>query len=268
MTHYSAPVQKLLDAPSLGARQILAVVSDPTLDRTNDVMRPAGCILDNYRQNPIVLANHAPKCPIGTAAPAIRNGRVEALINFTPAGASPIADQYCALNKAAVLRAVSVGFDPIEVEPNGKGGYNFNKWELLELSIVSVPANPGATVFARAFGKDGRVLAAAHADTLVRAHRRIGAARQDLADVLQAAGHPPGDDGDGYDPEAEELSFDAARIKRARAAALLSLDCVHVGPAAKPSAPPRELRGGPWLTAHVREQEAARLRAFWNSPLK
>jgi len=162
---------------------------------------------------------------------------------------------------------VSVGFDPIEVEPNGKGGYNFNKWELLELSIVSVPANPGATVFARAFGKDGRVLAAAHADTLVRAHRRIGAARQDLADVLQAAGHPPGDDGDGYDPEAEELSFDAARIKRARAAALLSLDCVHVGPAAKPSAPPRELRGGSWLTAHVREQEAARLRKFWSLPV-
>ena len=96
MTHYSAPVQKLLDAPSLGARQILAVVSDPTLDRTNDVMRPAGCILDNYRQNPIVLANHDPKSPIGTAAPAIRNGRVEALINFAPAGASPIADQYCA----------------------------------------------------------------------------------------------------------------------------------------------------------------------------
>jgi Caudovirus prohead serine protease len=63
---------------------------------------------------------------------------------------------------------VSVGFDPIEVEPNGKGGYNFNKWELLELSIVSVPANPGATVFARAFGKDGRVLAAAHADALMR----------------------------------------------------------------------------------------------------
>ena len=79
---------------------------------------------------------------------------------------------------------MSVGFDPIGVEPNGKGGYNFNKWELLELSIVSVPANPGATVFACAFGKDGRVLAAAHADTLMRAHRRIGAARQDLADVL------------------------------------------------------------------------------------
>jgi hypothetical protein len=39
-----------------------------------------------------------------------------------------------------------VGFDPIEVQPNGKGGFNYDKWELLELSIVAVPANPGATV--------------------------------------------------------------------------------------------------------------------------
>jgi hypothetical protein len=120
---------------------------------------------------------------------------------------------------------VSVGFDPIGVEPNGKGGYNFNKWELLELSIVSVPANPGATVFARAFGKDGRVLAAAHADTLMRAHRRIGAARQDLADVLLVAGSPPpADDGDPEDAD-QELPF-AARQKRARADAVAAIDGV------------------------------------------
>ena len=34
----------------------MVVASDPTLDRTKDVMRPEGCILDNYNQNPIVLA--------------------------------------------------------------------------------------------------------------------------------------------------------------------------------------------------------------------
>jgi hypothetical protein len=88
-----------------------------------------------------------------------------------------------------------------------------------------------------------------------------------VPDVLKAPGHPPADDGDGYDPEAEELSFDAARMKRAQAAALMSLDRVHVGPATKPSAPFRELRGGPWLTVHVGEQEA-RLRAIWNRPLR
>jgi hypothetical protein len=124
MTHYSAPVQKLLDAPSLGARQIVAVVSDPTLDRTNDVMRPEGCTLDNYRRNPLVLANHDPAYPIGTATAAIKNNRVEALIDFAPAGASQVADTYRALTRAGVLRALSVGFDPIEFKPNKSGGYD------------------------------------------------------------------------------------------------------------------------------------------------
>jgi HK97 family phage prohead protease len=265
-THFSG-VQKLLNGPSLGARQILAVVSDPTLDRTKDVMRPEGCILDNYRRNPIVLANHDPAHPIGTAKPAVRNGRVEALIDFAPAGVSKLADEFCGLTKAGVLSALSVGFDPVEAEPNGKGGYNFNKWELLELSIVAVPANPGATVLARSFGKEGRVLASAHADAVERAHRSITSARRDLADVLKAAGRPPPADDGEEDPD-EELAFNAARRKAQRAAELASLDRLDLGARAKPAAPLRELRGGPWLVAQVREQEAARLRSFWDRPLK
>jgi hypothetical protein len=188
-----------------------------------------------------------------------------------PLGASRTADEFCALAKAGVLSAVSVGFRPIDAEPikNGRGVL-WKAWELLELSLVAVPSNPNAVVMERAYGKDGRVLAAAHADALLRAHQRITSARKDIHDVLKAAGRIPADDGDGYDPEADEdqeLAFDAARLKRARAAELASLDRIDVG-ARAPSAPPRELRGGPWLTAHVREQEAARLRAFWNSPLK
>ena len=46
--YMSAPV--VLD-PALGERQIMVVASDPTLDRTKDVMRPEGCILDNYHEN-------------------------------------------------------------------------------------------------------------------------------------------------------------------------------------------------------------------------
>lgn len=147
LKYMSAPV--VLD-PALGERQIMVVASDPTLDRTKDVMRPEGCVLDNYQNNPIVLASHDPTQPIGSAKAAIRNGRVEALIDFAPAGISAKADEFCGLAKAGVLRAVSVGFDPIEYQPNKAGGYDYNKWELMELSVVAVPANPGARVIARA----------------------------------------------------------------------------------------------------------------------
>jgi HK97 family phage prohead protease len=210
--HFSAPVSKLLDTQGVGARQVLAVISDPTLDRTKDVMPPEGCVLDNYRENNIVLANHDPTHPIGNANVTVRNNRVEALIDFAKAGVSEIADTWCGLAKAGVLRAFSVGFNPIEYKPNKSGGYDYDRWELMEVSLVAIPANPGARIIARA--------------------------------------------------------FDAARMKRERADVLVALDQLDVGAIAKPAAPARELRGGPWLTKWVREQEAARLRAFWNAPLR
>ena len=102
-----------------------------------------------------------------------------------PLRASRSADEFCALAKAGVLSAVSVGFRPIDAEPikNGRGVL-WTAWDLLELSLVAVPSNPNAVVMERA--KDGRVLAGVHADALMRAHRRISAARQDVADVLKA----------------------------------------------------------------------------------
>lgn len=150
--YLSAPV--VLD-PALGERQIMVVASDPTLDRTKDTMSPAGCVLDNYRENNVVLASHDPTQPIGNANVVIRNNRVEALIDFAPAGVSAKADEYCGLAKAGVLRAVSVGFDPIESQPNKSGGFDYLKWELMELSLVAVPANPAARIIARSFAPEG-----------------------------------------------------------------------------------------------------------------
>jgi hypothetical protein len=181
-----------------------------------------------------------------------------------PLGASRTADEFCALAKAGVLSAVSVGFRPIDAEPikNGRGVL-WKAWELLELSLVAVPSNPNAVVMERA--KDGRVLAGVHADALMRAHRRISAARQDVADMLKAAGRIA-DNGDPDDMTDEELAFAVARRKAQRAADLTALDHVDVGAVMKPSTPPRELRGGPWLVRAVREEEAARLRSFWDRP--
>lgn len=143
----------LADA-ALGDRQIRVVASSATSDREKDIMVPAGCVLKNFVRNPIVLADHDRTKPIGTAAPEVKNGRLEALITFAPLGASSKADEYCALAKAGVLNSVSVGFMPLEVSPNKAGGVDINEWELLELSLVAVPANPDALVIARSAGAD------------------------------------------------------------------------------------------------------------------
>ena len=134
---------------SLGARQIRIVVSDATPDRVGDVMEPGGCDWSEYRSNPIVLAQHDPTSPIGTAQLKMRNGRIEALVDFAPAGISAKADEYCGLAKAGIINAASVGFDAVEKEPLRGGGWRYTRWKLLEISLVSVPANPAATTIER-----------------------------------------------------------------------------------------------------------------------
>lgn len=140
---------RILKDMSLGDRQIRIIVSDATPDRVGDVMVPDGCDWSDYRNNPIVLANHNAEHALGTAQVKIRNSRIEALIDFAPKGISHKADEFCGLAKAGVISAGSVGFEPVEFEPLAGGGRRYTKWTLLEISVVSVPANPSATVIGR-----------------------------------------------------------------------------------------------------------------------
>jgi HK97 family phage prohead protease len=152
-------VTKFLGA--VGERQIRVIASDATPDRMGDVLEPGGCQLDDFRRNPIMLAQHDSNQPIGSwPSIQVNGGRLEALGEFAPEGVSELADEYCRLAKAGILRAVSVGFMPISYEPLRGGGLRFTKWDLVELSLVSVPANPNALVIERGWGgqrKPGRV---------------------------------------------------------------------------------------------------------------
>ena len=58
---------------ALGERQIRVVANSGKADRVKDVLKASGCKLDNYRLNPIVLADHDPGQPIGNFAPEIKD---------------------------------------------------------------------------------------------------------------------------------------------------------------------------------------------------
>ncbi|MEJ0093393.1 MAG: hypothetical protein WDN46_08140 [Methylocella sp.] len=139
---------------ALGDRQIRVVANSGKSDRVRDVLVAKGCKLDNYLSNNIVLADHNPQCPVGNFAPEIKDDRVEGVITFAPAGASAKADEYCALYKAGVMKTVSVGFREIAAEPIKGGGWLYKEWELMELSCVAVPCDPGAVVTARSLPGD------------------------------------------------------------------------------------------------------------------
>ena len=135
-------------------------MSDESVDRMGDVIEPAGWDLSSFKPgqkfNPIALFNHKADQVVGQWADVrVKAGRL--IGRFMPAepGSSAIADTVRKLIEQNILRAVSVGFEPIEREPlNDKsdeffGPFRFKRQALLEASIVSVPANPNAVAIAK-----------------------------------------------------------------------------------------------------------------------
>ncbi len=146
---------------ALAPRRIRVVASNETVDRMQDVLEAAGAKLENFRRRPTVLAQHDATKPIARCSSIERKGsQIIATIDFPDPGVSALSDEYYNLVKADILGAVSVGFLPLEWEPIRNGGYRFTSWELLELSIVSTPANPDALVFERSIGRSAEQRAA------------------------------------------------------------------------------------------------------------
>lgn len=140
------------------------VGSDETQDRMDEVIRADGWQLKNFKENPVFMWVHDYKQPpIGKAKKVWIDKEAKKLkfnIEFAPAETYEFADTIYKLYKGGFLRAVSVGFIPIEFEegegaeedfgkPTKKPRKVYTKQDLLELSGVPVPANPNALGEAR-----------------------------------------------------------------------------------------------------------------------
>lgn len=142
-------IKKALASP-VGADPLAYVMSDETVDRMGDVIEARGWTLGNFAKNPIALFNHDSKFIVGHWTDVkVEAGRLIGKLNLLPAGISERLDEIRAAVEAGVLRAVSVGFHAIDAEPMGKGGVRFKKAELVECSLVSIPANPNALALAK-----------------------------------------------------------------------------------------------------------------------
>ena len=171
---------------TLGENEVEVIISTSTLARDGCILVPSGCDLSNYQANPIVLWQHNPDVPVGRAADlAIDNDKIRARITFAPTGISPKADEVRGLVKNGIVSGVSVGFDVIESEPldpkQPRGGQRFTKWELLECSFCSVPADPGAAVTARAQQQERSTMT----NTQTRAGKKLSAATKKQLDDAQ-----------------------------------------------------------------------------------
>ena len=128
------------------------VMSDETPDLMDDIILQDGWDLDNFKENPIALFGHNSTFPIGKWKNVhVKNKQLRGTLELAPRGTSQRIDELINLIEAGVLRAVSVGFRPIESKPRPETdwGYFYIKQRLMETSLVSVPANPNALLVAR-----------------------------------------------------------------------------------------------------------------------
>lgn len=127
------------------------VISDGTLDRHGTRINPNGWVLANFRKNPIALFIHSNSFPIGLWSNIrVENNQLIGTLKLAAKGTSARIDELISLVEQKILRAVSVGFNVLEFGVAGKSEFDFEKQELLEVSLVSVGSNTNALAKARA----------------------------------------------------------------------------------------------------------------------
>lgn len=136
------------------------VASTASPDRYGDVIDQKGWETTAYNKNPVVLLNHdSSQLPIGKGNVHIRNGQLVIDVQFDDQ--DPKAQEVKRKAQNGFMNAVSVGFRPLESKARyelpkdnkyyGTKGTYFSKAELLEVSIVTIPANGEATMLEQRF---------------------------------------------------------------------------------------------------------------------
>jgi hypothetical protein len=140
------------------------VASEESDDRMGDIIRVAGWELGNFKANPVIQWAHDYRsASIGTApkvwktnsdvGKAANGGSLKQLRNTVKFDtADPVAARIAGKVARGIQRTESVGFKPIELEVREDvegagswfGPFDFTKSELLEISIVPIPAHPSA----------------------------------------------------------------------------------------------------------------------------
>lgn len=157
-----------------------AVATTPALDRYGEVVLPKGAVLDNFLKNPVLLDSH--NYTVSSVGHVVNLTVEETQMTFDFVFSADTRGQELEQKfVAGDMNAFSIGFKPkakldlwtpwddmpevkeVKVEyPDGSQGvvdltsyehvpYRiYNKWELLEISPVAVPANPEALLMRQA----------------------------------------------------------------------------------------------------------------------
>lgn len=125
-------------------RIIEGIASTPEPDRMGDIVEPTGA---QFKLPLPLLWQHNSEQPIGHVIAATVSKDGIAIKAEIAKGVVPYIDEAWALIKAGLVRGLSIGFQALEsARIKDTYSYHFLKWEWLELSTVTVPANADASI--------------------------------------------------------------------------------------------------------------------------
>ena len=139
-------------------RTITFVASDDSKDSARTVLNQDNWDLRRFNSNGIIGYQHKvyggwddtdnPDNVIGKGVAYVEDKKLMVDITFEPESINPLAEKIYQKILFGSLRAVSVGFLPVGRGKFGEGAdsetYYFAGQELLEVSVVNIPANPNA----------------------------------------------------------------------------------------------------------------------------
>ena len=162
MIRRSINAERVKTADNIDSDVLSFIASTSAEDRYGDVVSQ-NWELEAYKSNPVILLNHnSNELPIGRGVVDVVDGQLMIDIEFDMG--DPKAAEVARKAKAGFLNAVSVGFNPTEIIARadlpedhyaaGSRGNYYGRSELLEVSIVTIPANSEA-VAAKSFAEYG-----------------------------------------------------------------------------------------------------------------
>ncbi len=144
----------VLEIKSVDAEQrvIEGIATTPSVDRVGDVIDPMGA---QFAEDLPLLWQHRHDQPVGR----VKFGKpTKAGIPFTaslphipqPGALQARVDEAWDSVRSGLVRAVSIGFRALKdgIETLKDGGYLFKSTEIMELSLVTIPANSDAVITA------------------------------------------------------------------------------------------------------------------------
>jgi HK97 family phage prohead protease len=119
------------------------------VDRQGDIVEARGLQPPRGKINLLLDHNHSNAVGVVEDLKASDEGvrfRARLAKIAQPGALKELCDDAWQMVVGGLRSAVSIGFKPIDMEPMANGGMRFRKWEILELSLVAVPACAGATI--------------------------------------------------------------------------------------------------------------------------